>query len=355
MAAIIKKYSIGTVQPDMILGKPVFSASGTVLLSEGAILGTTIIERLKHFGILALDILEPDEEAATASPSQAFNRAFIVRHQETVDVLYDIFTDVRESKHIPVEELDALAKDSLSLVVDSAGVIACLAMLDNKDRYTFIHSANVGITAGIIGKWFGFDQTRLKELIFAGFLHDIGKTQVPLDILNKPGKLTPEELSIIQKHSHLGYQLISKNQHIPFETKLAILQHHEKLDGTGYPLRITSDRISQVAQIISIADIYDALTSNRVYRKGLTPFKAIKILCDEMFSGKIAPKFGTFFISYLQETLVGANVQLSTGHIGKVVYINRIPGSGPIIETTDGQIIDLNEHNTIHITKLLAQ
>ena len=140
------------------------------------------------------------------------------------------------------------------------------------DDLTYVHSMNVALIASVIGKWMGYNQEKIKVLTLAGLMHDIGKLLIPEKILNKPGNLTDNEYEIMKKHVNLGYEQV-KNKFMPMSVKEAILLHHEKCDGTGYPFGLKSDKIPETAKIIAIADVYDAMTSSRIYRAPICPFE----------------------------------------------------------------------------------
>lgn len=342
MTKHLKRYKLTDVLPGMILGEAIL-ANNSIILSDGTILNHLIIERLNNLGIRNIKILEPVN-------SDIADFKYI--HIEITNTLSKSFNHIRYFKEVPLPELSHLAEQTIDGLMKSSSVLNQLAKIGGQNDYTFSHSVNVGIIGGILAKWLGFNQSLLREVVLAGFLHDVGKTQIPLEILDKPGDLSLSEMELIKAHSTLGYQLVQSSLSITEAAKLAILQHHERIDGSGYPLGLKEEGISYLAKIIAIADIYSALNLNRPYRKAITPFLAMDELSNEMFSGKIDPTVCTLFLSHLQESLVGTHVKLSTGETGEVIYINRSSCTQPVVKIDNNRYLDLSEKTSISIVDM---
>ena len=193
----------------------------------------------------------------------------------------------------------------------------------------------------------------LKKLSQAALLHDIGKTCLPVEILNKPGKLAPEEYEEIQKHCRYGYNLLKNNPDISSVTRNAILSHHENENGTGYPRQLSGDKIHKFAKIIHIADVYDALTTKRVYKDAMNPSEALEYLMSQieiMFNKEMVATF----LQYIAPYPLGVTVELSNGKPAVVVQNNRDMLSRPKVRLFDGTIINLMERLDITVTKMLT-
>jgi HD-GYP domain-containing protein (c-di-GMP phosphodiesterase class II) len=151
------------------------------------------------------------------------------------------------------------------------------------DRYTFQHSVNVGLLGtSLLKEILGTSDKDLHEIGYALFLHDIGKTGIDSGILNKPGRLTPNEWEIMKTHTEKGYRLLSAEKHLTRQAEIVTLQHHERSDGTGYPQGLQSEQIDPLAKICNIVDTYDALMARRAYKEPMTPFQALKLMKEEM-------------------------------------------------------------------------
>jgi HD-GYP domain-containing protein (c-di-GMP phosphodiesterase class II) len=204
----------------------------------------------------------------------------------------------------------------------------------------------------LLAKWLKLDETDIKKAVQSGFLHDIGKSKIPLEILNKKEPLTKDEFSRIKKHPIYGYYILDENNYLDIDVKRAVLLHHERLNSTGYPFSISSDRISIFAKIVSIADVYDAMTSNRIYKGSVTPFMAF-----EMFLTDGLCLFDTYimkeFINHISTYFIGSKVILNTGESGRIVYIPPNDVLSPIV-LVNGEYASLGKRKGIGISRILC-
>jgi putative nucleotidyltransferase with HDIG domain len=245
-----------------------------------------------------------------------------------------------------------LSNNSIEQMINTHGIISFLLMLERKDDYTFHHSLNVSILAGVLGKWLGVSGQDLKDLILAGLMHDAGKALVDMNILNKPDKLSRKEFEIMRYHTILGYELLREHQELPEAVRLGVLQHHERMDGSGYPLKLLGGQIHYFAKIIAIVDIYDAMTSDRVYKAKADPFSVIETLANEMF-GKIDAEFCTVFLQNIGNYLTGKFLRLNDGRVAEVVYYDHVSYNRPVIRTEDNEFIDLSRNKEIGINEVI--
>lgn len=159
-------------------------------------------------------------------------------------------------------------------------IIAALDQIKKMDKYTFTHSINTAFYSMFIAIWMGLSDQAIINATQAGLLHDIGKIYIPDEILNKKGRLSNEEYEEIQKHPLYGYFLLNEFTEFNQDVKRAVLFHHERIDASGYPLNAESDYVGVLPKIVAVADVYDAMTTDRVYKKGLKPIDAIEYLSD---------------------------------------------------------------------------
>jgi HD-GYP domain-containing protein (c-di-GMP phosphodiesterase class II) len=188
-------------------------------------------------------------------------------------------------------------------------------------------------------------------LTAAGILHDIGKTRTPPEILNKQGKLTDEEFEEMKRHVVYGYRIL-ENQSIPQDVKLGALMHHEKIDGMGYPMGLKGGRINRFAKIISICDIYDAMTANRVYRGKICPFDVIRTFERRVY-GELDTECLLVFLRNIAYSFVGTWVKLNDGRVAEVLFINSSNLSKPIVRVENGDLIDLSTNNDLIIASVV--
>lgn len=255
------------------------------------------------------------------------------------------------SKKVDVDELMDTTSDILSLASNSLQVFDILHNLRHYDDSTYAHSLNVSIICNVFGKWLQYSQEDLKLLTVAGLLHDIGKLSIDPKIIKKPGKLTDEEFAIIKQHPVLGFNLLKKKG-VDSRILSAALMHHKKCDGSGYPNLPPSVPLTDFAKIVTIADIYEAMTANRVYRQGLCPFDVIKMLQDGGFQ-LYEPKFLMVFLNGIVQSYLNHYVQLSNGQVGVIKYINQFSPPDPMIQLESGEIIDLSKDKSVRIIALM--
>jgi len=220
-----------------------------------------------------------------------------------------------------------LAKESVSACVNSVlhspDAFLWLMQLKNKDEYTAQHSLNVCLLSIVLGRHLGLPEKELNYLGLCGMMHDMGKILVPLEILNKPGKLDPGEMEIMQSHTSLGYELLKSSDHIFYGAVEAALTHHERMDGKGYPRQMPSTKLSYNSNIVAVADIYDAITSDRVYQKGRTHHEATKIMLD-VSGSHLNAQLVVKFIESLGVYPPGCYVELSNGAVAIVLEASGV-------------------------------
>lgn len=247
-----------------------------------------------------------------------------------------------------LEQCEALFKSKTTLEL-----FDMLANMRNLEDPIYSHSLNVGLIARCIGKWLHLSKSDLNTLTLAGLLHDIGKTQIPEDILNKPGKYTDEEFATMKTHPLLGKKILNGKG---FDSRIlaAALQHHERSDGSGYPRGLMEDEIDDFAAIIAIADVYDAMTSARAHRDPLCSFQVINQFEKDGLN-KYHTKYVLTFLEHMANTYNNSRVMLNTAKTGRVVYINKSDLSRPVIQLDSGEIISLadNQHKDLYIKSIL--
>lgn len=239
-------------------------------------------------------------------------------------------------------DFDELLKAVKSLITPGQTVIQYFDMLHNlrsSDDSVYSHSLNVAMISRILGKWLKWTSADLDNLVIAGLLHDIGKIMIPPEILNKEGKLTDEEFEQIRWHPRAGYDLI-KDLKIDSRIKKAALQHHERCDGSGYPMKANEIMLDDFAMVVAIADVYDAMTAARKYRAPLCPFQVIREFEHDGYH-KYKTEFLLTFLRHIATTYQNNRVILSDGRAAKIILLNRNALSEPLVQLNDGSCIDL--------------
>lgn len=303
------------IKEDMVLAKTLYGYNGEILLTIGVPILSTYIKKLYELGFAGLYIKDKLSEDITV--------ADVISEELKMKTINSLRSLMRNN--ISKQEIQASLKIIGKQIVDIVDEISInedtminMVNLKVASEYTFYHCVDVCVLSIVLGVALNFNKEDLYLLGTASLLHDVGKIYTPNDILDKPGKLTYEEFQIIKKHSGNGYKYVKENLNINDKVYTGIYQHHERYDGTGYPLNIKGKEISLFGRIIAIADVYDALISDRPYRKGVLPSDAIEFIMgssDSMFDQQLVKTFCTKLAPYP----IGTCVKLSNGLIGIVV------------------------------------
>lgn len=275
------------------------------------------------------------------------------KHKEMVAATKAAFENLKADAELDLDSIKKHVDEALPDMIRNNDVLMRLSQLKSSDDYTYQHSLRVSILATMIGKWMGYDSEMLQELATAGLMFDIGKMKIPDFIMNKP-KLTEDEFEVVKKHAQLGYGILMKTKGITNNMKYSALQHHERLDGSGYPLRLKSGQIHEFAKIIMVCDIFDAMISDRPYRKKVSPFQAAEYISWQ--SGEtLDSKICYILISNLAEFYIGKRVKLSSGEFGTVVYVDVNFPTRPVVALDNGEIRDLVKLKDLQVEELLHE
>ena len=249
---------------------------------------------------------------------------------KTRDYIDTMLAEARMGRVVDTKIAKDLVAELASNIASSLDASMWLTQLKNKDEYTAIHSLNVCVLSLTFGRALKLPQDELEELGLGALLHDIGKMRVPLNVLNKPGKLTPDEFEIMKSHPGMGYELLRTEKNLSQEVLAIVRSHHERLNGQGYPDKLNDTSITYFTKIVTITDVYDAITSDRVYHDGMTPHDAMQRLYEWMpdnFDKELVQQF----IRTLGIYPIGSAVQLNTGQIGLVVKLNEGHRLKPVV------------------------
>ena len=300
----------------MILADNLYNNYGELLLSGGLVLNEDYlksIRRLKYNGIYIDDDISKD--------IPVLNMISETIKAKTVKGIRDVFIQSengRKPSHKQIVSTKAMVEEIIEQILSREKLMVNVVDMKVFDDYTYYHSVNVAVLAIVIGVALGMERQELCELGYAALLHDIGKVFIKKDILNKPGKLNREEFEEMKKHSLLGCEHIKRGYGMSELSVLGILDHHERYDGDGYPNNIRENRISRFGRIISIVDVYDALTSDRPYRSGLLPAEAMEYIMAS--SGTLFdPELVQIFARKIAPYSVGSSVLLSNGNTAIVM------------------------------------
>lgn len=278
------------------------------------------------------------ESISTQSGVSATQRTPIEQERKLAEEKYGkarslvggILEDIKAGKSIEAAAVEDTANDLISSLDANENALACLSHIRSKDEYLLEHSINVGLLLGIFSRARRLELKVTRQLVSGGLLHDIGKVLVPDEILNKPGKLEAEEWEEMKRHVTYGEQILDVTPGLSDLTRSICKMHHERLDGSGYPRNLSSEKITAAGRMAAICDVYDAVTADRVYHQGIPPNEALKKLIEwSVFH--LDKDLVYEFIRCLSAYPVGSLVELSNGRAGVIVEANQRQPKQPVV------------------------
>jgi HD-GYP domain-containing protein (c-di-GMP phosphodiesterase class II) len=348
---------ITQVVPGMVTARDIYSRNDQLILVMGTKLLPNMIAKMMFYAIESIFVYKTEEDLN--SDSSYYNR---IKQSEEFknfkrtydDVMMEIKDSVnlllRYSNQVPEQQLLHKVEKIIKTSKNRFHLLEMIYCIHEHDDLTFIHSINVALICHVFGEWLQIPPQELKILTICGLLHDVGKLVIPKDILNKPGPLSKEEYEIIKDHPEHGYLLLL-NHKMDDRIRLAALEHHERYDGNGYPLCKTGNDIHPFSMIVAIADVYDAMTSRRVYRGAICPFDVIKLF-EEEGKQQYDVKYLIPLIQKIAEIYINHTVKLSNNQKGEIILLNKDCLSRPVIKV-DNEFIDLSKHKDLRIESVI--
>ena len=341
--------SIEDVRSGMVLARDVINDLGIIFMSSGTELNPGTIEGLRKLDIDFIYIQEENEENQGTDADELSVELSYIR---LIAVCKTVYTNVRLGKSLNVEQLALEVLPLFRKIVEDNNILHFMRQVLADEPYVYKHSVNVGIFSMIIGKWMKYSTTVQDDLAIAGFLHDIGKTKISADIINKPSELSNEEFLEIKNHAIFGFDILRMSTGISAKVLEGVKFHHERIDGSGYPEGKKSDTIPMYSKIIAVADVFDAITENKTYRAKISVYAAARVLKTESFN-KLEPKITEVFLKNMSRFYVGNKVKLNTGEIGEVILLNKFDLTRPLIKVGE-DYFDLSTNYKLEIVDVVA-
>lgn len=316
----MRRLSLLSLAPGMKVARTVYNKNGHALLKSGTVLTGRFIERLAILGIRSLyveDGLIPDIEVNDVIQEETRARA--------VSLVKNLIGDERIDPKSVIKRSAILSKDIMATVseiidqlLENSKTVVNLVDIRSYDEYTFAHSVNVCVLALMTGISLGFEKKRLNALAMGTIMHDVGKILVPQELLNKPAALTTEEFEELKKHCVYGNRLLKSTNILGAMAASVALQHHERYNGQGYPRGLAGNEIHEFSRIAGIADTYDAITVDRVYRKAIHPKDAWELV-ERSGGTHFDTDITSVFLSHIAAYPVGTIVRLNSNEVGAVI------------------------------------
>lgn len=342
----------------MIVAKAIYNSDGGVLLRSGVKLTDIFINRLSTLAIPSVYIKDSlfDDSKYQDVISEETRIA-------TIRAVKESFNNLEQARRLNISMVQSLVDNILDELLENPNVLINLSDIRLFDDYTFAHSVNVCVLALLTAIILGYDKYKLKELGIGALLHDVGKTRIDKEILNKPDDLTKDEFEEIKRHTEYGFEILRQYPDVSLLAAHIALQHHERWDGYGYPRSLAGENIHEYARITAVADVYDALLADRPYRPSYTINQAITII-KRMSVIYLDERCVNALVANVAVYPLGSIVQLNTGDYGIITDVNQDTPTRPVIKVfcdkhgrrlPHEHEIDLSKLSTIVIFKILSQ
>lgn len=314
----MQRVLVSQLNVGMVTARHVFSADGRMLLAAEREITESYIRRLQEMGIYAIYVRNPFFD--NVEIPLVINEATRNHSMQTVKRAFEVLRSPRSG--VDFEEIQSSARQIVSAVLRNRRAIVHLTEIRAHDDYTFAHSVDVCTLSVLVAVHLGYTEFRLQELAVGALLHDVGKTKVSKELLNKQSSLNADEMALMKGHSMYGFDILRSNiGKLTLPSIHISLQHHEKIDGSGYPRGLSGADIHEYSRVVSIADVYDAVTSDRPYRKALLPHEAYEL----MLAGggqHFDPHILAIFLQRIAIYPIGTVAKLTNGDIGVVTAVS---------------------------------
>lgn len=338
------------------LASDAFNEISLNVLAKGTVLRTDEITMLSQHRVDYVDI-EDRHDSASAPTMRTIESGISPKWISSVQPIYksavngcaSLFRQAEDEGRIDEYDVSGMFQPFVDSFQSERDVVSMLLLLNSEDDYTYQHSVQVGMLAYYLSSWLGYTGKESIRIGTAGFLHDIGKCRVPKKVLEKPGRLTDDEFAQIKRHPLYGEEIILASFEDPL-LSVAALQHHERMDGSGYPHGLEGDEIDPVSRIVAVADVYSAMISTRVYQKKRDLLFVLKELY-RMSSGLLDPHTVQIFIKHMMPNFIGKRVELSSGETGLIVMTHPTEFFRPLVKLQNG-FVDLTLEKDLDIIQV---
>lgn len=339
-----------------IIAEPVISHNGYLLAHSTTVVTQVLIKKFKEWRITEVPITCGEAVAAENLPSEQRTAIadFNVKYNDAVEKLKEVFAIVRATRQIPGQDLRDVSQHLLAMALTNVGILERIALLPRTPIFAYEHAANVAMLSAILGRWMDCNVDQIRALVLGGILHDIGRCFLSPHLFSKYYMLTDEEKAEVETHCVKAYRLIEATKYIDPVVKYIVLQHHELVDGSGYPCKIKEQQIHPLAKIVGFADYFDLLMFKQGITKRLSPHQVIEQISMERH-GKLCPVSSGTFLRRCSDLILGGTVQLNDGTLGRVVFVDPYNPNRPVLQVGPDFFIDLSKETELHIHALLSE
>lgn len=349
-----KSINVNGLEAGMILANGI-EQNGKVLLRKGITITQSMIDRLKSIYFFEEIQVYYEEEIVQGSKNKRDSDKIEDEFNDISINLSSLFENMIDEngkvKGACVQEVRDFRERIEQELRTTNIVIKNIVLYGSGKDCIYRHGVNVAALSLLLGKWLGLEENQLNLLTYSAILHDFGKVKIDEDILNKNTPLTKDEFNKIKLHTSIGYNYIKNIDFWDKSVSYGVLMHHERIDGSGYPLGIKGEGIHPFAKIIAIADVFDAINSNRLYKQKKFPFEAMQLIKTESL-GKLDFEYSRIFLEHIANYYMGEEVLLNTGEVCQIIQMNIDKLDRPLILKGE-EFIDLSNNKDLYIKELI--
>ncbi|MBR4668861.1 MAG: HD domain-containing protein [Butyrivibrio sp.] len=360
----MKLVSVDKLEPGLVVSENIYTIDDRLVLTKGTVLDENAIAKIKAHSLYNVFVDEHKKEVPKQETKPVSEMSYAEKLRTTEEFIR-FRQHIEEHAEVLEESFRMIANDSVPLDVEkltepvyhlfveaggTAGIFDMLHNLRDISDNVYMHSLNVALISNTIASWLRMSEEEIQVATAGGLLHDIGKMLISSELLEKKTALTDFEEKVMRSHVTKGYNLV-KNKDIDQRIKNCILMHHEMRDGSGYPLRLKGDKIDTIVSIVTVANVYDDLTSSRPFRKSICPFTVIELF-EKIGLEKYDPNVIMTFLTNIVNTFICNRVMLSTGQTGDIIFINPTYLSKPVVKCGE-EYIDLSKKKELSIISVI--
>lgn len=349
-----KLISFNKLEAGMIVARNV-EQNGNVLLRKDLPITDQMIKKIqKLYFVGSVEVYDKKTENGQAKVEAKKEAQYNKVEEEFKEIslkLQKTFRQLINENGIAMNEIREFSQKIQNELNPSSIVIKNIVLYGSGVDSIYRHSVNVAALSALIGKWIGLEKLQINLLVYSAILHDFGKTKVNREVLKKEATLSKGEFNVIKAHTNIGYKIIKEIAFLDKSVSYGVLMHHERLDGSGYPLGLKGEAIHSFAKIIAIADVFDAINSNRGYRGKKLPFEALQLVKNESL-GKLDYEYVKIFLEHIVCYYTGEEVVLNTNEKCKIIQMNVNNLEKPLV-LKDGEFIDLEKDKDLYIKEML--
>lgn len=350
-----KMLKVSELKAGMIIDRDIIS-EGKILVAKGVTITDLVLAKLKdHYIFNSIQVLWEFEDNYDNEEKSQFKQKSVEEIEENFAEfslnVENIFNNIENVKISGIEEVREFARKIQKEISFTSSIVKNIVLYGSGKDTIYRHCVNVAALSSILGKWIGLTEKDTNLLLYSAMLHDFGKTKISDNILNKIEPLMVREMKEIKTHPIIGYNLVKEIPFLDKSVSYGVLMHHERMDGSGYPLGVKSEGIHQFAKIIAIADVFDAINSDRVFKRSKGPFEALEIIHKESL-GRLDYEYSKVFLSHIVNYYMGENVLLNDNRICKIIQIDINDISRPLL-LDDSGFLDLKKEKDLFVEKLV--